>query len=141
MAKTNSATNGVAKADETTGQISNPELSTLTVDKSSGEIQTQEQSNFTSSDPGLPPIEARLNKLKQLQELVEKREVIVDHLENLNRFYISPNGQGCNLKLNDSKGNSFGIANPIVIGEIVHMSKAKLQDELTKIENAFVFNI
>lgn len=134
------ATNGTTPKT-TTGKdtaTATPELSTVSVDKATGELQSQEQAE-NKNNP-LPPIEARLKRLEELQELVEKRETVVEALENLNRFYVTPSG-GCNLKLTDSKGMSFGIAHPIVIGEMVNMAKAKLQDELTKIENAFVFSI
>lgn len=35
-------------------------------------------------------------------------------------------------------GKAFGIAHPIVIGEMVALAKSKLQDELTKIEKQII---
>lgn len=142
MTTVNKATNGVAKNPAQTGkevESQKPELSKSVVDKGTGEIKSQD--NGEEKAEGRPSIEARLKKLEELQELSDKRDVIVSALENLNKFYINPTGQGANLKLTDSKNNSFGIAHPAVIGEMVHMAKAKLQDELTKIEDAFVFSI
>lgn len=88
----------------------------------------------------MPTIEARLKKLDELNELVEKRDNVLSALDNVKKFYVSPTGQGCNLKLTDSTGNSFGIAHPAVIGEIVVMATAKLQQELDKIELSLNFN-
>jgi hypothetical protein len=137
MAQNNKPTLEVGK-DEKTQNSPKPELSNVSVDEKTGELK---QEVTDPLKPVLPPIEARLKKLEELQELSDKREAIVDHLESLNKFYISPSGQGCNLKLTDSKGNTFGISHPSIIGEMIHMAKSKLQDELTRIEEAFVFNM
>jgi len=139
MAQTNnSKTAQDAAKDQQTQETPKPELSNVVVDKGTGELKKEDAA---PQKPVLPTIEERLKKLEELQELSDKRETIVDHLESLNKFYISPSGQGCNLKLQDSKGNTFGISHPIIIGEMIHMAKSKLQDELTKIEEAFVFNM
>ena len=89
----------------------------------------------------LPPIEARIKKLDELQNLAERRETVRQAIQNLEGFYISPEGGSCNLKLSDSKGKTFAIAHPSVIGEMVSLAKTKLSTELTKIENSIVFNL
>ena len=89
----------------------------------------------------IPSIEARLKKLDELQELAERRETVAEAIQNLDDFYIAPDGRGCNLKLQDSKGKTYAIAHPSVIGEMVSLAKTKLSAELTKIENSIVFNI
>ena len=89
----------------------------------------------------LPTIEARLKKLQQINDLVERREVVTDAIDNLSGFYISPEGTGCNLRLTDSKGKTFAIAHPSVIGEMVSMAKEKLSAELNRIENLIDFTI
>jgi hypothetical protein len=91
--------------------------------------------------PALPTIEARLKKLDELQELAERRETVATAIENLDEFYIAPDGRGCNLKLQDSKGKTYAIAHPSVIGEMVSLAKHKLSAELANIENSIVFNI
>lgn len=89
----------------------------------------------------LPTIEARLKKLQQINDLAERREVVTDAIDNLSGFYISPEGTGCNLRLQDSKGKTFAIAHPSVIGEMVAMAKEKLSAELARIENLIDFTI
>ena len=88
-----------------------------------------------------PTIQQKLQKLEEINELVERREVVTDAIQNLAGFYISPEGTGCNLRLQDSKGKTFAIAHPAVIGEMVSMAKAKLADELNRIENLIDFTI
>lgn len=89
----------------------------------------------------LPPIEARLKKLEEITELAERREVVTEAIQNLAGFYIAPNGTGCNMRLQDSKGKTFAIAHPSVIGEMVSMAKQKLSAELSRIENLIDFTI
>lgn len=88
----------------------------------------------------LPTIEARLQKLEDLQKLVERRETLKDAIDNLGGFYIAPSGN-CNLRLQDSTGKTFAIAHPSVIGEMVDMAKARLNSELSKIESQITFDL
>lgn len=89
----------------------------------------------------LLPIEARLKKLDEINNLADRRQVVAEAIENLTGFYISPDGNGSNLRLTDSKGKTFAIAHPSVIGEMVSMAKQKLSAELTRIENLIDFTI
>jgi hypothetical protein len=89
----------------------------------------------------LPAIEARLKKLQEINDLAERREVVTEAIQNLSGFYISPEGTGCNMRLQDSKGKTFAIAHPNVIGEMVAMAKEKLSTELSRIENLMDFSI
>ena len=89
----------------------------------------------------LPPITARLKRLDELRELAQRRETVAEAIQNLTEFYIAPDGRGCNLKLQDSKGKTYAIAHPSVIGEMVSLAKNKLTTELANIENSIVFNL
>jgi hypothetical protein len=82
-------------------------------------------------------IEERINRFLQLSKLLERREKVTEALEDLNDFQISPTG-GANLKLTDSKGRTFAIAHPVVIGEMVAVANQKLHDELNIIDAAFL---
>lgn len=93
------------------------------------------------AENNLPPIEARIKRLDELQELAERRQTVAEAIHNLDEFYIAPDGRGCNLKLQDSKGRTYAIAHPSVIGEMVSLAKGKLSAELARIENSIVFNI
>jgi 2-oxoglutarate dehydrogenase complex dehydrogenase (E1) component-like enzyme len=104
-------------------------------------VPEKKQEPKTELKKSVPTIEQKLKKLEEINELVERREVVTDAIQNLAGFYISPEGTGCNLRLQDSKGKTFAIAHPAVIGEMVSMAKAKLADELNRIENQIDFNI
>lgn len=88
-----------------------------------------------------PSIEKRLEKFYQLEKVLERREKIAEAVTELQDFYIAPTGTGCLLKLQDSKGNTFAISHPAVIGEMVGIAKAKLQKELEAIDQEFTFTI
>jgi hypothetical protein len=82
-------------------------------------------------------IEQRLEKFHQLEKLKERRDTIQDALDDLADFHIAPTG-GANLQLQDSKRNTFAIAHPVVIGEMVTLAKKKLQEELDAIDAQFI---
>ena len=124
---------------ETADKKQGLEISKIT-DKKAEELPTITAQKKEVLARPMPTIEARLKKLDELNELVEKRDNVLSALDNVKKFYVSPTGQGCNLKLTDSTGNSFGIAHPAVIGEIVAMATDKLQQELNKIETALSFD-
>lgn len=88
-----------------------------------------------------PSIEKRLEKFYQLEKVLERRDKIAEAVNELQDFYIAPTGTGCLLKLQDSKGNTFAISHPAVIGEMVGIAKAKLQKELEAIDQEFTFTI
>lgn len=101
-----------------------PELSNLTVSADTIEKKTEQLPNLGA-------------KFTQLQKLMERREQIGEALEDVTNFTISPTG-GANVNFRDAKGNSFAIAHPIVIGEMVSMAKNRLQEELNKIDSEIV---
>jgi hypothetical protein len=91
--------------------------------------------------PQLPPIEKRIEKLKTLLEVSERRDKIVEALESFGKFYIAPTGSSCSLRLTDSNANSFTVSNSLVISEMVELAKNKLRAELQEIETQFDFSI
>lgn len=109
-----------------------PELSNLVV---KGKTETADNQQ---PEKKLRSIEERLLKIDELNDLVDKRESIVEALKNVTSFYISPAGNA-HLKFQDSKGITFGIAHPSVIGEMVAMAAAKLNAELTAIDKKIDF--
>jgi hypothetical protein len=82
-------------------------------------------------------IQERINRFHELELLKEKRDEVEEALGQLDKFQISPTGSA-NMKLSDGKGNTFGIAHPIVIGEMVALAKSKLKSELEKIDTSFI---
>lgn len=108
--------------------VQNPELSKLVVH---GETAQKQEKKSHS-------IEEKLLKIEELNELVERRDVIEEALTKVSNFYVSSAGNA-QLKFTDSKGGSFGIAHPSVIGEMVHLAKAKLKEELEAIDSKINF--
>jgi hypothetical protein len=105
-------------------------------------IETQEKkpelSNYQVSAPvPTSTIQERINRFHELELLKEKRDEVEEALGQLDKFQISPTGSA-NMKLSDGKGNTFGIAHPIVIGEMVALAKSKLKSELEKIDTSFI---
>jgi hypothetical protein len=88
-----------------------------------------------------PTIQERMAKFDALTKILERRETVADALERLNNFFIAQTGNGCSLKLSDSKGESFSISNSAVIAEMVNLAKTKLEAELETIDNQFDFTI
>lgn len=128
MSTTNAAVkSGTAKPNTTNGKESkpqvnpNPELSKFQVSADTDQVQKPK------------PIQERINRFYELEKLMERRDTLVEHLEKLGGFNVSPTGSA-HLKITDDKGNSFGIAHPIVIGEMVHLAKLKLNTELETVE-------
>lgn len=122
------ATNGAAKENQvanTTSPAIKPELSDLHV-------------SVPVPKPALT-IQQRLDRFYQLERLNERREDLLDALKKVESFQISPTGAGENLRFSDGKGNTFAIAHPIVIGEMVNLAKTKLQAQLAEVEAQFIF--
>lgn len=114
-----------AKVTPTNGATASPELSKFKVP-----APQEQQPGATAT---VKPIQERINRFYELEKLMERRDSLVEHLEKLGGFTIAPTG-GAHMKITDDKGNSFGIAHPIVIGEMVHLAKEKLQAELNSVE-------
>ncbi len=98
---------------------------------------TPELSNFQVSPPVTTTIQERINRFFELEKLKERRDEVEESLDQLGKFQLSPTGSA-NMKLSDGKGNSFGIAHPIVIGEMIALAQSKLKLELARIDALFI---
>lgn len=83
-------------------------------------------------------IEQRIEKFKELEKLVARRDEILEAIEKLNSFTISPTGGG-NLRLADSNGQTISISHPMVIADMVGSSKSKMLDLLDEVNAKFTF--
>lgn len=130
--------NGATK--ENVVSIANPKTEATTTPEQKATTpqakETPELSKFHVEGPKTP-IEERINRFLELNRLLERREKITEALDDLNEFQISPTG-GANLKLTDGRGKTFAIAHPVVIGEMVHFAKQKLQEELNQVDAMFI---
>lgn len=124
VANSGATTNGKPNGKEIVSNP-NPELSKVTIPAPVPGVQVE------AAKP--KSIQERINRFYELEKLMERRDTLVEHLEKLGGFNVSPTGSA-HLKITDDKGSSFGIAHPIVIGEMVHLAKLKLNAELETVE-------
>ena len=95
-------------------------------------IEPEKRENVTSKK-AQPTLEEKLTILEELNNLVEKRDLVRDALKDVGNFYISPSGN-CHVKMTDSNGKSFSISHPAVIEEVLTHVTFKLEEELDKVE-------
>jgi hypothetical protein len=119
--------NGAGVTNDQKSTNAKPELSNLTVVKAEDQKPPVEMAKQ-------PSLQARLKKLAELQNLVDRRELLTEHLDNVNAFdYKSPNANGT-IRFTDSKGISFQFSNASVIADCVPMIQAKLLKQIEEVE-------
>ena len=118
-------------------EVKKPELSNVMVPAPGAKPQESE----VVKKVDVPTIEKRIQKLKELNQLQEKREKVITALENVENFSIDTTSEDCYLKLSDGNGTGFKISNTEVIDELVLGIKGRLKIELEKIEAQFNFAI
>jgi hypothetical protein len=143
MSTKNSTTNGVVKSLTPTGSNSTkPELSNLVVNAPSQEKPASEkpkdEKTKEESKKEMAPIQNRLKKLDELNQLLERRKLLVEALDDVNAFVISPNST-CSIRFVDAKNNAFSVSNQLVIADMVELAKARLTSELEKVDAKIVF--
>jgi|GEM_PF-1925787 len=119
------------------GETKKPELSNVMISASIEKPQEIQEAKKVD----VPTIEKRIQKLKELNQLQEKREKVITSLKNVENFSIDTTSEDCYLKLNDGNGVGFKISNTEVIDELVIGIKSRLKLELEKIEAQFNFAI
>lgn len=141
--KTQTPTNGQTKKPEVQTTVAAAEIKKPDVAK----LESADQVHLVAANlaaaeqpkpqPKILTMQERLDRFYELQRLEEKREQIIEALERVNGFQLSGTG-GENMRLQDSKGQTFSISHPIIIGEMVHQAKSKLQQLLAEVEAQFV---
>lgn len=99
-------------------------------------VKKEETKTAATPKKALPTFEEKLDMLEELNNLVDKRELVRTALKNIADFYISPSGN-CSVKMTDSNNHSFSISHPFVIEEILKQVTFKLEEELDKVETMF----
>lgn len=89
--------------------------------------------------PELPPVEDRILKVSQLFSLVEKHEALLELRTRLKAFKLSTDGNGDNLRLMDSKGNTFQTSNSACIADVLDVLKATIERKISEVENQIRF--
>ena len=84
----------------------------------------------------LPTFKEKLEMLDELNNLVDKRQLLNAALKDVADFYIAPAGN-CSVRMTDSNNKSFSISHPFVIEEILKQVTYKLEEELDRVETSF----
>ncbi len=88
--------------------------------------------------PLLLPIQARLKKLDELNQLLERRKLLIEAVDDVNGFVLSPNSPA-KISFVDAKQTSFSISNQLVIADMLELAKTRLNNELEKVDSQLVF--
>jgi hypothetical protein len=146
MSTKNTTTNGVVKTLTPTGtenSTQKPELSNLVVNAPGQEQPKEEKPKLDEKPkvetPKMPTVEERLKKLEELQDLADRREVLVDALKDVKAFNYKSTNSTPRLSFSDGK-NNFSISNAAVIGELVKVTVSKLESEIAAIESQIAFS-
>jgi hypothetical protein len=136
----NGTSNGTASGTNPSNGTS-PELSSLTVAKSETGTAEVKDSKDLVKPPVLPKplsIAERLKKLDKLNKLTERRTELVDALDDVNGFILSP-ASPAKLSFLDAKNHSFSISHQGVIAEIIELIKKKFELEIEKVDAQITF--
>ncbi|MEI7723470.1 MAG: hypothetical protein WCK09_00340 [Bacteroidota bacterium] len=136
MTKVSSAvqkpTNGGASASEKTG---------LTV------IRPVQSPNFTIPEEKNPVPEVKkeltltekIQKVENLQLIVEKRTKLVQTRSEIERFQTASNDFNCSLRLNDSDGNVFTTSFTPGIKKVIEFLKSAFDASISEVEQKINF--
>ena len=81
----------------------------------------------------------KINKIENLQLIVEKRERMVSTRSELEKFQTSSNDFNCTLRLNDSDGNVFTTSFTPGVKKVVEFLKTWFDPSIGSIEDQIKF--
>ena len=84
-------------------------------------------------------LQEKINKIENLQLIVEKRERLVGTRSELEKFQTSSNDFNCTLRLNDSDGNVFSTSFTPGIKKVVEFLKGSFDSSIESIEDQIKF--
>jgi hypothetical protein len=84
-------------------------------------------------------LQEKINKIENLQLIVEKRERLVSTRSELEKFQTSSNDFNCTLRLNDSDGNVFTTSFTPGVKKVVEFLKGSFDSSITAIEDNIKF--
>jgi hypothetical protein len=84
-------------------------------------------------------LQEKINKIENLQLIVEKRERLVSTRSELEKFQTSSNDFNCTLRLNDSDGNVFTTSFTPGVKKVVEFLKGSFDSSITAIEENIRF--
>ena len=92
----------------------------------------------------LPPekvlsLDERINKVENLQLLVNKRTKLVETRRDLEKFQIGSNNFNCSFQVKDSEGNLFSTTFTPGIKKVIEFLKASFDESVAEIEAQITF--
>ena len=84
-------------------------------------------------------LQEKINKIENLQLIVEKRERLVGTRSELEKFQTSSNDFNCTLRLNDSDGNVFSTSFTPGVKKVVEFLKGSFDSSIESIEDQIKF--
>ena len=84
-------------------------------------------------------LQEKINKIGNLQLIVEKREHLVGTRSELEKFQTSSNDFNCTLRLNDSDGNLFTTSFTPRVKKVVIFLKTSFDSSIGSIEDQIKF--
>jgi hypothetical protein len=84
-------------------------------------------------------LQEKINKIENLQLIVEKRERMVSTRSELEKFQTSSNDFNCTLRLNDSDGNVFTTSFTPGVKKVVEFLKTSFDSSIGSIEDQIKF--
>jgi len=84
-------------------------------------------------------LQEKINKIENLQLIVEKRERLVGTRSELEKFLTSSNDFNCTLRLNDSDGNVFTTSFTPGVKKVVEFLKTSFDSSIGSIEDQIKF--
>ena len=84
-------------------------------------------------------LQEKINKIENLQLIVEKRERLVGTRSELEKFQTSSNDFNCTLRLNDSDGNVFTTSFTPGVKKVVEFLKGSFDSSIESIEDQIKF--
>jgi len=84
-------------------------------------------------------LQEKINKIENLQLIVEKRERLVGTRSELEKFQTSSRDFNCSMRLNDSYGNVFTTSFTPGIKKVIDFLKTSFDASITDVENKITF--
>jgi hypothetical protein len=84
-------------------------------------------------------LQEKINKIENLQLVVEKRERLVTTRAELEKFQISSNDFNCSLRLNDSDGNVFTSSFTPGVKKVIDFLKSSFDESIAEVETRITF--
>lgn len=137
-----SSANGVNGGTPST----NPETSNFTVGAGGTVSKTDAKPVVVKTETPKPPVQEkktlsiadRLKMLEKLNRLNERRVDLVEALDDVTSFILSP-ASPAKITFIDAKNHSFSVSHQGVIAEMIELAKKRLESEIEKVDSQITF--